>query len=180
LRKSLISVFLMFVLLFVAQIGNVSASSQETPDLFQIKILSPEQITEYPGKDVLIKVSIKNNTDKEIQNVFTYITMANLSKTWTVNLEDYSADQPTTIGTMKPHEEKVVELPIKLVYAADYYLYTTVLSKEDKIITSSNAIPVKILGNTKIVPLQVQIVSIVIPLLLLLALIVMIIRKKVK
>jgi uncharacterized membrane protein len=168
-------VFVLIVLLIV-QIGIVSAEGAQEP--FQIQIVSPEQITQYPGKDTLIKVSIKNITDKEIQNVFVYITMANLSKTWTVNLEDYSADQPTTIGTMKPNEEKVVELPIKLVYSADYYLYTTVLTKDSNIITSSNAIPVKILGNTKIVPLQVQIVSIAIPLLLLLTLIATIIRKK--
>jgi hypothetical protein len=178
LRKNLISMLLMLIFLVAVQIGN--ANAQDTPAMFQINIVSPEQITEYPGKDVLIKVSIKNNTNKEIHDVFTYITMANLSKTWTVNLEDYSADQPTTIGTMKPNEEKVVDLPIKLVYAADYYLYTTVVSKESNRITSSNAIPVKILGNTKIVPLQVQLVSIAIPFLLLLALIVTIIRKKVR
>ncbi|NIK76798.1 putative membrane protein [Paenibacillus castaneae] len=168
MNKQLISLLLMLILLMVPQIS--SAESQENTSIFQIKIISPEQITDYPGKDVNIKISVKNMTDKEIKDVFTYITMANISKTWTVNLEDYSADQPITIGTISPHEEKIVELPIKLVYSADYYLYTTVLSKDSLNITSSHAIPVKILGNTRLVPLQVQIVSIAVPLLLLIAL----------
>ncbi|MCD9026446.1 hypothetical protein [Cohnella silvisoli] len=174
MRKSML-LLLLIGLLFVTNAGF--AQAQGNPN-FEINIVFPQKIEQLPGIDTLIKVSIINKTDKEMHDVFTYITMANLTKTWTVNLEDYSADQPTAIGTMKPNEEKIVELPIKLVYSADYYLYATVVSKESKIITSSDAIPVKILGNTKIVPLQVQIVSILIPLLLLIALIYVIKRKK--
>jgi len=172
-----LSIFLMIVLLGLAQIGNANAAEMHH-NQFQIHIIAPEQITTYPDKDVYIKLNIKNNTDKNLGHVFTYITMANLSKMWTVNLEDYGADQPTIIGAMKPYEEKVVELPIKLVYPADYYLYATVLSKDSNIITSSNAIPVTVLGNTKLVPLQVQAVSVAIPSILLLTLFVMIIRRR--
>jgi uncharacterized membrane protein len=160
---------------FVFNTGFVHAQDNSH---FKIDILSPAKIAEYPGKELKIKVKITNISNSEIKNVFTYITMANLSKNWTVNLEDYSADQPITIGTMKPHEEKIVNLPIQLVYTADYYLYTTVVSKENHVITSSDAIPVKIIGNTKIVPLQVQIVSIIMPSLLLLSLLFVIKRKR--
>ncbi|MFJ7724799.1 hypothetical protein ACIQXV_01420 [Neobacillus sp. NPDC097160] len=162
--KKYLTILLLFTFLFVFNSGFAKAQSNSD---FTIEILSPTKVAEYPGKELKIKVKITNTSDKEIKDIFTYITMANLSKNWTVNLEDYSADQPVTIGTMKPHEEKIVNLPIQLVYTADYYLYTTVVSKEYHVITSSDAIPVKIIGNTKIVPLQVQIVSIVIPLLLL-------------
>jgi hypothetical protein len=174
MRKYLILLFLASIF-FVFNTGLAQAQSHSD---FTIQILSPTKVAEYPGKELKIKVKITNTSDKEIKNVFTYITMANLSKNWTVNLEDYSADQPVTIGTMKPHEEKIVILPIQLVYTADYYLYTTVVSKDNHVITSSDAIPVKIIGNTKIVPLQVQVVSIIMPLLLLTWLLVSIKRKR--
>ncbi|MFJ5712922.1 hypothetical protein [Neobacillus sp. NPDC093127] len=170
----------MTILLFlsVLLIFNTGIASAQSKSNFTIEILSPTKVAEYPGKELKIKVKITNTTDNEIKDIFTYITMANLSKNWTVNLEDYSADQPVTIGTMKQHEEKIVNLPIQLVYTADYYLYTTVVSKENHVITSSDAIPVKIIGNTKIVPLQVQIVSIVMPLLLLSLLLLAMKRKR--
>ncbi|HEY2420572.1 MAG TPA: hypothetical protein VGI04_04125 [Neobacillus sp.] len=174
MRKYLILLFLASIF-FVFNTGLAEAQSNSD---FTIQILSPTKVAEYPGKELKIKVKITNISDHEIKNVFTYITMANLSKNWTVNLEDYSADQPVTIGTMKPHEEKNVKLPIQLVYTADYYLYTTVVSKDNHVITSSDAIPVKVIGNTKIIPLQVQVVSIVMPLLLLIWLLVSIKRKR--
>jgi hypothetical protein len=132
---------LLTAFIFITHPGFTQA--QTSPN-FDITILSPDQIKEYPGKDELVKVRIVNRSGKEMKDVFTYITMANLTKTWTVNLEDYSADQATPIGTLKPGEEIVVDLPIKLVYAAKYYLYVTVVSKESTVITSSDAIPVHI------------------------------------
>ncbi|EKN64773.1 hypothetical protein BABA_22833 [Neobacillus bataviensis LMG 21833] len=173
--KKYLTILLLFSVLFGFHSGPANAQSTSN---FKIEIISPTKVAEYPGKELKVKVKITNTAEKEIKDVFTYITMANLSKNWTVNLEDYSADQPVTIGTMKPHEEKIVSLPIQLVYTADYYLYTTVVSKENHVITSSDAIPVEIIGNTKIVPLQVQIVSIVMPLLLLSLLLIAIRRKR--
>lgn len=170
--------FAILLMLSIFFISTTELAKAEGTSNFNIKILSPSKIAELPGKDLIIKVKITNKSDKEFKNVFTYITMANLSKKWTVNLEDYSADEPVTIGVMKPHEEKIIKLPIKLVYTADYFLYITVVTKDNPIITSSDAIPVKIIGNTKIVPFQVQIVSIVMPLLLLLLFLFSIKRKR--
>jgi uncharacterized membrane protein len=170
--------FTILLLTSIFFIFTTELTKAESNSDFTIEILSPSKVAEYPGKELKVKVKITNTSEKEIKNVFTYITMANLTKNWTVNLEDYSADQPVTIGSMKPHQEKIVKLPIQLVYTADYYLYTTVVSKDNDIITSSDAIPVKIIGNTKIVPLQVQIVAIGMPLLLLILLLVAIKRKR--
>jgi len=158
-------IFLCIVAVFFISNSNL-VKAQERSN-FDIQILSPTHINEYPGKDFIIKVKITNKTDKDIKDIFTYITMANLSKKWTVNLEDYSADAGTIIGTIKAHESKIVDLPVTVVYTADYYLYTTVISNQDKQITSSDAIPVTVLGNTCIVPLHVAIVATVIPFLLL-------------
>jgi hypothetical protein len=165
------NIFILFVLSLLLTVSNSSLVKAQESTNFDIQIVSPTEINEFPGKDFKIKVKITNKTDADINNVFTYITMANLSKKWTVNLEDYSADAGTEIGTIKAHEEKIVELPITLVYTADYFLYATVVSKDSTVISSSNAIPVKVLGNTAIVPIQVGAVSITVPFLLLIALI---------
>jgi uncharacterized membrane protein len=168
---------LMLLAAFIFMTNPGFTQAQSSPN-FDVTILSPGQIKEFPGTDQLIKVRIVNRSGKEMKDVFSYITMANLTKTWTVNLEDYSADQATPIGTMKPGEEITVDLPIQLVYAAKYYLYVTVISKESTVIASSDAIPIEIMGNTKIVPLQVQVVAIAVPLILLIMMIYAIKRKK--
>jgi hypothetical protein len=174
------NIFWSFALSIFLMLSNSNFVHAQESTNFNVQILSPKEIKEFPGKEFTIKVKIMNKIDKDIHNVFTYITMANLSKKWTVNLEDYSADAGTDIGTIKAHQFKVVELPIMLVYTADYYLYTTVVSKDNPIITSSDAIPVKVLGNTKIVPMQVATVAISIPTILLIALIYSVRRNKKK
>jgi len=86
----------------------------------------------------------------------------------TVNLEDYSADKPVTIDVLKPNETKIIELPVRFVYTSNYYLYTTVVSKEYNEIVSSNSIKVEIMGNTKIDKNMVMMITYLEPILLIL------------
>lgn len=55
-----------------------------------ISILSPSGVKDYPGREETIKAQIKNNTDKPIKDILVYITMADVKKNMTVNLEDYN------------------------------------------------------------------------------------------
>ncbi len=137
-----------------------------------VTIQSPYSVKEYPGFETKIKAQVTNNTNQAIPDVMAYITMANTVKHWTVNLEDYSADEPIFIGTLKPNEVKNVELPIRFVYTDMYKLYVTVSSDQEKAVYSSDSIPVDILGNTKINPLMVEIIAIAVPVFLLLWLLV--------
>ncbi|UHA60871.1 hypothetical protein KDJ21_003980 [Metabacillus litoralis] len=90
-----------------------------------------------------------------------------MGKKWTVNLEDYSADKPEQVKELKPGETKEISLPIRFVYTSNYYLYVTAASAHSLDIYSSNGIPIEIMGNTKINPTIIQVVSIGTPLIIL-------------
>lgn len=115
------------------------------------------------GLEQTIKAEIRNNTDKPIDDIMIYITMADMNKHMTVNLEDYNADKPVVIGTLEARETKTVELPVRLVYVSKFYLYTTVVSSTTSQIVSSNAIPIEIVGNTMINKTMVQVISFATP-----------------
>jgi len=141
---------ILIVALLIVMNMSTLAFANETAQDIQIKILSPDGIKDYPGREDTIKVSITNNSTKDLHEILAYITMADIKKNMTVNLEDYSADKPVFIEDIKSGETQVIELPIRFVYNSNYYLYVTVVTKENNIITSSKAIPIEILGNTKI------------------------------
>lgn len=128
----------------------------------EVVIISPDKVKDYPGIDMKINAKITNHSNQKIEDMMAYITMADLNKHWTVNLEDYGADQPITIGTLSPNETKEVSLPIRFVYTSRYHLYVTATSTKEPWIYSSSAIPIEIMGNTQIDPLIVKIVSIVV------------------
>ncbi len=154
---------------------SYNASAQAPID---IKILSPKAIENYPGFETNVQVEITNVSNAELKSAMAYITMADIGKHMTVNLEDYGADVPVRLKNLKPHESIKVTLPIRFVYTSNYKLYVTVSSDENLKIYSSESIPVHILGNTKINPLIVQIVSISVPIILLILLLVISKRKK--
>jgi uncharacterized membrane protein len=136
-------------LILILSMFTISFAETGNSDL-EINILSPNGIKDYPGHEDIVKVSITNNGDHPLNEVLVYITMADLGKNMTVNLEDYGADKPVYLDTIKAKETVEVELPIRFVYTSNYHLYVTVVTKEGNQITSSNAVPIEILGNTKI------------------------------
>ncbi|WP_339061176.1 hypothetical protein [Tepidibacillus marianensis] len=64
---------------------------------------------------------------------------------------------------LKSGETKEIHLPIRFVYTSQYKLYVTVSSDVNQQIYSSDAIFIKILGNTKMNPVLVQSVSLGVP-----------------
>ncbi|WP_391207118.1 hypothetical protein [Psychrobacillus sp. L4] len=173
MKKICIS-FAFFLSFIVMQTSGIVSAS----DTIDIKILSPDAVENYPGLETNVEVEITNLSNTELKNAMAYITMADIGKHMTVNLEDYGADVPVLLDTLKPQQSVKVELPIRFVYTSKYKLYVTVSSDDDLQIHSSESIPVHILGNTKIDPLIVQIVSIVMPVILLLLLFFVRTRKK--
>jgi hypothetical protein len=169
----------MLIVLVISSFTSVYAKDVN-PNKLSISILSPSGVKDYPGREEIIKAQIKNNTDKPIKDILFYITMADIKKNMTVNLEDYSADKPVTVNLLQPNETKVVELPIRFVYTSNYYLYTTAVSKEYNQIISSNSIPIEIMGNTKVDKNMVLLVSYIEPGLLALGTLFIIFRKKYK
>ena len=169
------------ILLFSAlsSFTSVYAKDIDTNKL-SISIQSPAGVKDYPGREETIKAQIRNNTDKQIKDILVYITMADIKKSMTVNLEDYSADRPVTVNSLQPNETKTVELPIRFVYTSNYYLYTTVVSKQYNQSVSSDSIPIEIMGNTKVDKNMVMMISFVEPILLCFGTVFIMIRKKYK
>ncbi len=143
-----------------------NAFAMEQPNI-EVKIISPNQVKDYPGKETIVKAQVINYTNHSIKDLVVYITMADMGKKWTVNLEDYSADKPEQIKELKAGETKEISLPIRFVYTSNYYLYVTATSAQSLDIYSSIGIPIEIIGNTKINPTIIQIVSIGTPLIIL-------------
>ncbi|MCH1643131.1 hypothetical protein MJ257_23815 [Paenibacillus timonensis] len=143
-----------------------NAFAMEQPNV-EVKVISPNQVKDYPGKETTVKAQVTNHTNQSIKDLVVYITMADMGKKWTVNLEDYSADKPEQIKELKPGESKEISLPIRFVYTSNYYLYVTAASAHSLDIYSSNGIPIEIMGNTKIDPTIIQVVSIGTPLIIL-------------
>ncbi|KAB7668911.1 DUF2393 domain-containing protein [Bacillus sp. B1-b2] len=143
-----------------------NAFAMEQPNV-EVKVISPTQVKDYPGKETTVKAQITNHTNQSIKDLVVYITMADMGKKWTVNLEDYSADKPEQVKELKPGETKEFSLPIRFVYTSNYYLYVTAASTHSLDIYSSNGIPIDIMGNTKINPTIIQVVSMGTPLIVL-------------
>lgn len=148
-------------------ITGQSSFAMEQPNV-EVKVISPNQVKDYPGKETTVKAQVTNHTNQSIKDLVVYITMADMGKKWTVNLEDYSADKPEQVKELGPGETKEVSLPIRFVYTSNYYLYVTAASADSLDIYSSNGIPIEIMGNTKIDPTTIQVVSIGTPLIILL------------
>ncbi|WP_238882621.1 hypothetical protein [Clostridium sp. YIM B02551] len=176
MRKIYIALTLLLILA-LSPLTNVYAKDLNTEKL-SISITSPSNVRDYPGKQTLVKAEVKNNTDKPIKDLLVYITMADTKKNMTVNLEDYSADKPIKVDILNPGETKIVELPIRFVYTSNYYLYTTAVSKEYNQVISSDAIPIKIMGNTKVDKNMVLAISYIEPILLVLGTVFIMLKKK--
>jgi predicted component of type VI protein secretion system len=147
------------------------------PQTLSVDLLSPNEMNSAPGIHVNVKAKVTNQTDQTIQDVMAYITLGNLSKHMTVNLEDFSADQAVVIGTLKANESKTIELPIQFVYVSEYYLYVTAMSSELPVISSSQAVPVHIVSNSHINPTAINTVMIGMPALLLLIICGIVVRR---
>jgi hypothetical protein len=166
-RNKALWCWLLAALLFIVAVPHVAGAAEAVPPKLSVELLSPAQVKDFPGIEQLIKAKVTNMTDQPISDVMAYITLADLGKHMTVNLEDYSADKPVVIGTLQPKESKIIELPIRFVYTSNFFLYVTVVSSQFTNIQSSGAIPIEIISNTSMDPSLVTMVSFGMPALLL-------------
>lgn len=160
--KKLCSLF--FALLLIITLSTTVFAADVPP--LAVTIDSPRSVQGIPGLDGIIKATVTNNTERPVDDVMVYITMTDLVKHMTVNLEDYSANKPVLVGTLQAGERKTVELPIRFVYVDKFWLYTSAVTSTSNLIASSRAIPVEITGNTLVDKQMVQSISFVMPMIL--------------
>lgn len=162
-KKALVLALIILSLLLM----NVSLAWADESDNTQAKlavtILSPKQVQGYAGKEETIHAQVTNRTDQSLQDILVYITMADLSKNSTVNLEDFNADKPVLLPSLGAKESQIVDLPIRFVYTSRYDLYVTAISKGFQETVSSVSIPIQITGNTHVDKNQVLILSVLEP-----------------
>lgn len=138
-----------------------------TPNYVSVQILSPDQVTAYPGFETTIQAEVTNNTNQTLNNLVVYITMVDLNKNMTVNLEDYNASIPVVITSLPANTSQTVELPIILVYPDVFHLYVTVANLDTMTIVSSDAIVTDIMSQASINPDVVTVTAIATPVLIL-------------
>jgi hypothetical protein len=163
--------------ILIAGLSPLKVSAQE-PSKLSVELLSPTEVHGFPGIEQLVKAKITNLSDSAIPDVMAYITMADIHKHMTVNLEDYSADKPVVIGELKAKESREVELPVRFVYTSSYFLYVTAISTQIPPIQSSIAIPIDIISNSKMDIGAVQFVTFGMPAIMIISLIAIIVYRR--
>jgi hypothetical protein len=146
------------VTILLAGLSPLKVSALELPKL-SVEIMSPTEVHGFPGIEQIVKAKITNKTNANIPDVMAYITMADIRKHMTVNLEDYSAYKPIVLGELKAMESREIELPVRFVYTSSYFLYVTAVSTQIPSIQSSIAIPIDIISNSKMDIGSVRIVT---------------------
>lgn len=167
-------IVLMFAMMALCGILSLSLSTPvfaegSTPNYVSVTILSPTDVTAYPGYETTVRASVRNNTDQVLNDLVVYITMVDLTKNMTVNLEDYNASVPVVIPELPANSETIVELPIILVYPDTFHLYVSVANLDTNTIISSDSIVTAIQSQVSIDPNLVILVSISTPILILLS-----------
>jgi hypothetical protein len=161
---------IIFAAVFIFCLSPIITAAKEAPKL-SVELLSPIEVKGYPGIEQMVKANITNVSDSALPDVMAYITMADIHKHMTVNLEDYSADKPIVIGSLKPQETRQVELPVRFVYTSSFFLYVTAVSTQLHAIQSSDAIPIEIISNSSMDVQALTFVTFGMPVLLLIAMI---------
>ena len=85
----------------------------------------------YPGFETSVQARNYQFVELGTKNAMAYITMADIGKHMTVNLEDYGADVPVLLKILNTHAIYKSKLPIRFVYISKYKLYVTVSSDEN-------------------------------------------------
>ncbi|GAB6171874.1 hypothetical protein JCM15765_13520 [Paradesulfitobacterium aromaticivorans] len=157
--RGIVGFCLSLMLLLSLNTSAVFAQDMGNSPALGVHILSPQEVKGYAGKEDTVKVSVNNNTNQPLHDILVYITMADLQKNSTVNLEDFNADKPVLISELGEKKSKIVNLPVRFVYTSQYDLYVTAIAKSLPETSSSSAIPVEIVGNTQVDKNQVLLVS---------------------
>lgn len=147
--------------------GTAGAQAPTAGSPFAVAITAPAAIEEYPAIEKTLTVTVSNTGHAPVHDLLLYMTMADVTRNLVVDLLDFSATRVYAIDTIEPMKSINLEIPLKLAFTGDFYLYMTAISKETGMTAFSKTIPVKILGTTSPSKDLVIIVSAAVPGLLL-------------
>jgi hypothetical protein len=131
--KKLILVLSMIFLATIANYTSASAAGRITVSI------NPPSVQANMGDKITYTGTITNNSDKAIDNIIAYISLANITpgKEAPLDLEDWSANKAIKVDTIAPHGTYEGQWPMRLIDSGSYVAYITVVDKNDNIPISS-------------------------------------------
>ncbi|MBI5587358.1 MAG: hypothetical protein HY889_03215 [Deltaproteobacteria bacterium] len=84
------------------------------------------------GDKITYAGAITNNSDKAVNNLIAYISLANVTpgKEAPMDLEDWSANKAVKVDVIPPHGAYEGKWPMRLIDSGSYVAYITVVDKE--------------------------------------------------
>ena len=128
------TVFLSIIILAIA----VSYTSASAASRIAVSI-NPPSVQANMGDKITYTGTITNNSDKAVDNVIAYISLANVTqgKESPMDLEDWSANKAIKVDTIPPHGTYEGKWPMRLIDSGSYVAYITVVDKNDNAPISS-------------------------------------------
>jgi hypothetical protein len=102
--------------------------------------INPPSIQANMGDKITYTGTITNNSDRAIDNIIAYISLANITpgKEAPLDLEDWSANKAIKVDTIPPHGACEGQWPMRLIDSGSYVAYITVVDKNDNTPVSSD------------------------------------------
>ena len=125
-------------LLFSLTILSVTVNYAYAASRIDVSI-NPPSIQANMGAKITYVGTITNNSDKAVNNLIAYISLANVTpgKEAPMDLEDWSANKAVTVDTVPPHGRYEGKWLMRLIDSGSYVAYITVVDKNDNMPISS-------------------------------------------
>jgi hypothetical protein len=123
-------------MIFLVMIANDAPAS--APDRIAVSI-HPASLQANMGDKISYTGTITNNTDKAVNNIIVYISLANVTpgKEAPLDLEDWSANKAIKVDTIPPRATYEGQWPMRLIDSGSYVAYITAVDKNDNMPVSS-------------------------------------------
>jgi hypothetical protein len=109
--------------------------------------INPPTIHAYMGDRITYTGTITNDSDKPVENIIAYISLANVTpgREAPLDLEDWSANKAVKIAAISPHGSYKGQWPISLIDSGSYVAYITVVDKNGNspLISSMSRLEIK-------------------------------------
>ena len=154
--KKLILVLAITFLAIIANYTSASAAGRITV------AINPLSVQAKMGDKITYTGTITNNSDRAIENIIAYISLANITpgKEAPLDLEDWSANKALKVDTIPPHGTYEGQWPMRLIDSGSYVAYITVADKNDNMPVSSQMSRLEIkrilrLNPNKVLPVAI-------------------------
>ncbi len=160
-KKILFLITALAVAFQVVQPINVNAAARED---IRVEILS-EAVNAKPVYNGEVDIKVKNNTQKTIERASLYLSVVDLKRKQSFPMDEFGENsyQTREIGNLKPGQEEIVTIPIRVMYVGDFKILANVVSQDSDVSYVSNAMPVVMTSDSHLNKNLVTTVSVITP-----------------